>query len=227
MDLLEFVRSRMKPSSYYQPLIIRSLIEAGGRMPRGELAKKLLVEDSFAIEKAGKTLMRWPRSTLKRHGIVDYEPGNREFVLLASFGDEQRELILAECTSAIARWDQIEAPKVASRFYGVIEAAGGRCLACGISGDIRPIDVDHVIPRNQAKNGKVTLSDGTQVRVDDRRNLQALCSRCNRGKRDASTMDFRATPQRLTETIALALEKAGDLGYDTNDMLRMLRLARM
>ena len=30
-ELLEFMTTRMTMSSYYQPLVIRSLIEAGGR----------------------------------------------------------------------------------------------------------------------------------------------------------------------------------------------------
>ena len=58
------------------------------------------------------------------------------------------------------------------------------------------------------------LSGGERVPVDDVRNLQALCSRCNRGKRDTSTYDFRPTQERLAETVALALAKARDEGYD-------------
>lgn len=220
--LLLFVREHMSMSSYYQPLVIKSLIEAGGRMAAGELAKRLLLQDQFAVAKALRTLMRWPRATLRKHGVVDYDWEKREFVLLASFeSDAERDSVTAECNSAIANWQQREASKVVSRFFGVIEAAGGRCEACGIPGSTRPIDVDHVVPRNRSDRGLVTLKDGSRVPVDDRRNLQALCSRCNRGKRDTSTFDFRPSPGRLAETIRLVLEHGATLGYDKADLLQM------
>src|SRR5687768_8852146 len=105
--LLNFVRRRMSMSSYYQPLVIRSLIEAGGRMPTVELATRLLEEDRFAVAKALRILMRWPRATLCKHGIVEYDREHREFVLLAEFEtDAQREAAVAECTSAILAWQQ-------------------------------------------------------------------------------------------------------------------------
>lgn len=221
-QLLTFVRERMTMSSYYQPLVIRSLIEAGGRLPADDLAKRLLSEDRFAVAKALRTLMRWPRSTLHKHGIVDYDRKSREFVLLASFNaDHERDAIVAACTAAIGNWQQREAPKIASRNFRVIEAAGGRCQACGVPGSIRPIDVDHVVPRSHAVKGMVTLKDRSRVPVDSERNLQALCSRCNRGKRDASTFDFRPSAERLSETISLVLQQARTLGYDPGELLKV------
>jgi Arc/MetJ family transcription regulator len=218
--LLAFVRERMTMSSYYQPLVIRSLIEANGRLPAEDLAKLLLVEDRFAVAKALRTLMRWPRTTLQKHGIVEYDRASREFVLLASLTNEdERGAVLSACTAAIANWQQRQAPKIASRNFRVIESAGGRCEACGVPASIRPIDVDHVVPRSHAAKGIVTLSDGSRVPVDDERNLQALCSRCNRGKRDASTFDFRPSPERLSETISLVLQHGCDLGYDIDELL--------
>jgi 5-methylcytosine-specific restriction endonuclease McrA len=219
--LLVFVRERMTMSSYYQPLVIRSLIEAGGRLRAEDLAKRLLVEDRFAVAKALRTLMRWPRATLRKHGIVEYDRKSREFELLASFSaNHERDAVMAACTAAIANWQQREAPRIASRNFRVIEAAGGRCQACGVPGSIRPIDVDHVVPRSHAVKGIVTLSDGTRVALDDERNLQALCSRCNRGKRDASTFDFRPSLERMTETIGLVLRDARRLGYDADELIR-------
>jgi 5-methylcytosine-specific restriction endonuclease McrA len=218
--LRTFVRERMKMSSYYQPLIIRSLVEAGGRMATEDLARRLLVEDRFAVDRALRTLMRWPRTTLMNHGIVEYDRKRRELVLLASFdSDEQRDVVVAECTSAIANWQRSDVPKYASSFYNVIENASGRCEACGVPGSIRAIDVDHIVPRSHARRGYVKLKDGTQVPVHDPRNLQALCSKCNRGKRATSTFDFRPSRARLAETISLTLERAAALGYDPTDIL--------
>jgi hypothetical protein len=65
-ELLEFVTTRMTMSSYYQPLVIRSLIETGGRQSARDLAVHLLNEDHFAVAKARRTLMRWPYLTLRK-----------------------------------------------------------------------------------------------------------------------------------------------------------------
>jgi diadenosine tetraphosphate (Ap4A) HIT family hydrolase len=62
-----------------------------------------------------------------------------------------------------------------------LKAAGGRCQLCGASAKDRPLDVDHIIP--QARGGKNELA-----------NLQVLCSKCNRSKRDQDQTDFRAWP---------------------------------
>jgi ATP adenylyltransferase len=63
----------------------------------------------------------------------------------------------------------------------VLKAAGGQCQLCGISSKEQPIDVDHIIPRS--RGGKTELA-----------NLQALCSKCNRPKRNQDETDFRSWP---------------------------------
>ena len=164
--------------------------------------------------------MRWPYLTLRKYGVIGYDKSSREFVLRVRFdSQEQRQQVLARCAAEISAWRQRELPKIASKFFRVIERAGGRCEACGIPGSIRPIDVDHIIPKSRARQGQVTLPDGSRVRVDDERNLQALCSRCNRGKRDTSTYDFRPSAERLRETIVLALQKAHSQGYGWEEIL--------
>ncbi len=65
--------------------------------------------------------------------------------------------------------------------YLVLKAAGGRCQLCGISAKECPLDVDHIIPRS--RGGKTELA-----------NLQALCSKCNRSKRNQDETDFRSWP---------------------------------
>ena len=50
---------------------------------------------------------------------------------------------------------------------------------CGATKNERPLDVDHIKPRS--RGGKTTLD-----------NLQVLCSKCNRSKRDQDATDFRS-----------------------------------
>ena len=62
--------------------------------------------------------------------------------------------------------------------YDVLKRARSRCELCGISHEIKALEVDHIVPRN---------SGGT----DDLSNLQALCYSCNAMKRDRDDTDFR------------------------------------
>jgi len=212
-------------SSPYQPLVIRALIESGGRCSADHLARTLLIADRFAVSRAKKILMRWPRRTLLKHGIAGYDRASREFVLPVSFrSDDERAAVVAECMAAIESWDGREARKVASRFFSVIERAGGRCEACGVLGSIRPLDVDHIVPQAKARSGKVRTALGELVDVDDERNLQALCTRCNRGKRDTSTFDFRPSSDHLADSIRLILGKAEAVGIDPVELLAAVTL---
>lgn len=214
-ELLHFVTTTMTMAANYQPVIIRALVQAGGRMSAHDLAEVLLVHEPGAVDAARRTLMRWPKITLQGRGIAYYDRKTREFVLPVIFdSEEQRQQVIAACTQKIKEWARAEAPKLASQRYRIIEKAGGRCQACGIPGSIRLIDVDHIVPRDRAKHGMVTLPDKSRVPVDDDRNLQALCEQCNRGKRDTSAYDFRPSPERLAETIALVLRAADEQGYD-------------
>ncbi len=221
-DLREFLEKRMQPSSYYQPLVIGSLAKAGGYLSREDLARKILVQDRFATDRAVKTLMRWPKQTLEKHGIVRYHRHRREFELLVVFEDEEtRQAVISVCDEMVVSWQSREFKKVASRYYSVIEAAGGRCQACGTPGSERPIEVDHVVPRSRSKNGRVRREDGSWVLLDDVSNLQALCSRCNRGKRDTSSVDFRPSVDRLVETVRVALDLGVALGYPEDEIVRL------
>lgn len=222
-DLIHFLRKRMHLSSYYQPLVIGALAEAGGSMTRDDLAKRLLTEDQVALEKAVRILMRWPKTTLQRHGVVRYHRKQRVFELLVAFENEKvRRSAVRLCNEMVGSWRRRESQKTASKFYLVVAAADGRCQACGVPGSERPLDIDHIVPRSMAKDGRVKRTDGTSVPVDDVSNLQVLCSRCNRGKRDTSTVDFRPSVHRIVETIVLALERGRAMGYSEEHILEMV-----
>ncbi|MCP9850844.1 HNH endonuclease [Cyanobium sp. Morenito 9A2] len=62
--------------------------------------------------------------------------------------------------------------------YRVLTRARGRCEFCGAHEHQCALEVDHIIPRNQGG-------------PDDLSNVQALCFRCNTGKRDTDRTDFR------------------------------------
>ena len=219
-QLITFLRERMTMSSYYQPLVVRELVLHGGRRSSIDLAPAILIEDDFAVGRARDVLMRWPRRTLRKHGVVGYDRTRREFVLPVLFGsDAEQSEVLDLCAAALARWRKTEAPRIASLRFRILERAGGRCEACGVPGSLRPIDVDHIVPRSRARRGMVEGPEGA-VPVDDERNLQALCATCNRGKRDTSTFDFRLSTDRLVETMSLLIAKAEEIGLERGEFVR-------
>jgi len=111
--------------------------------------------------------------------------------------DEQKELIQI-CDSKID--DYIEKRgkniwqhrRVSSRAipgsvrYEVLKRAKGRCELCGISKDVKSLEVDHIIPRS--KQGKDELS-----------NYQALCYTCNAQKLNRDDTDFRKLDEVFKE----------------------------
>jgi diadenosine tetraphosphate (Ap4A) HIT family hydrolase len=81
----------------------------------------------------------------------------------------------------LAIWDYRlldENPITDSLRFRVLKDSGGRCALCGASKHETSLDVDHIIPRS--KRGKTEYE-----------NLQVLCAKCNRSKRDQDSTDFR------------------------------------
>jgi 5-methylcytosine-specific restriction endonuclease McrA len=87
----------------------------------------------------------------------------------------------------------------------VFTRAKGRCECCGAHEHQKALEVDHILPRNQGGS-------------DDLSNLQALCFRCNAGKRDGCLLtqegstDFRGLqasgPVLLENELALCIADA-------------------
>ncbi|MCP9840717.1 HNH endonuclease [Synechococcus sp. J7-Johnson] len=84
--------------------------------------------------------------------------------------------------------------------YRVLTRAKGRCECCGAHESQRALEVDHIVPRNQGGTGDLS-------------NLQALCFRCNAGKRDTDRTDFRGLQasyaRREAGCVFCALEGSG------------------
>lgn len=203
-ELIDFLQNTMSMSEVYQPAIILHLLERDGIASKQQLAGVLSGYDESVQEYYQRILMRWPKQTLTKHNVIRYDRQTKVFVL--NFELEPQELLEKAktiCENKIEEWIEKRAansdePIVdASKRYRILKAARGRCELCGISAKISPIDIDHIIPRNKADRHGYIVKDGTRMQVDDERNLQALCFRCNRAKRDQDTTDFRLPDQKL------------------------------
>ena len=203
-QLVHFLTATMSMTDIYQPAVILHLLEHGGTASKEELARTLSGCDQSVQEYYEKVLMRWPRATLKKHGVVSYDRKLRTFALAFELTDQDA---VAEakrlCEEKITEWirkksDRDPSGSVdASTRYRVLKAARGSCELCGISAKLSPIDIDHIIPRNHADEHGFIVKDGIRMPLDDQRNLQALCFRCNRAKRDQDDSDFRLPEQKL------------------------------
>lgn len=191
-ELIEFLEHKMSMSHVYQPLLVRALVDAGGAATLRQLAQVFLSQDESQLLYYEKRIKGMPLKVLKKYGVVASE-GQLVSLSTGDLTIEQKAHIRMLCEQrlqsfvqkrGIGIWDYRlldEEPIPDSLRYVVLKAAGGRCQLCGIVAKERPIDVDHIIPRS--RGGKTELA-----------NLQALCSKCNRSKRNQDDTDFRSFP---------------------------------
>ena len=206
-DLTEFLQNKMQMTDVYQPVIIRELLLHNGKRTKAELATAIAEQDLAAKEYYEKIVMRWPKITLIKHHIVEYDRKEGLFRLIADPGGaKSRRAALRLCEEKLAEQQEkklsLGGTPARSRSIRieVLKAAYGKCQLCGISKEIKPIDVDHIIPQSKAKNGKVRF-EGRWIGVHDRENLQALCFECNRAKRDNDQTDFRRRKKLVRDRI--------------------------
>jgi predicted house-cleaning noncanonical NTP pyrophosphatase (MazG superfamily) len=203
-ELLEFLTKTMSMTDVYQPAVVLHLLERGGSSAKADLARTLAGYDESVQDYYERILMRWPKTTLMKHDVVTYDRTQKAFSLTFDLRDgETVEQAKALCAEKIRAWIEKraargDAAKVeASTRYRVLKAARGKCELCGISAKVSPIDIDHIVPRSQADKHDHILKGGVRMHIDDERNLQALCFRCNRAKRDQDATDFRLPTQKL------------------------------
>ncbi len=201
-DLIDFLNGTMSMTEIYQPAIILHLLERDGSASKADLARTLSGYDAAIQDYYEKIVMKWPKITLTKHHIVTYEA--KTFYL--NFALDDSDLIVRAkriCEEKIQEWIEkrpfrgSNTTQNPSRRFRVLKAARGKCELCGISAKIDPIDIDHIIPRSKADRQGYVLKDNVRIHVDDERNLQALCYRCNRAKRDLDTTDFRLPRSRI------------------------------
>jgi len=187
-----FITDRMRMSHIYQPVMLKVLLENGGRASRTAIAKAFLNEDRSQEEYYETIVRDMPGRVLANHGIVERTGKEYRFTdTFVGLSYDQRQSLIKECDTKLAEylekrgtapWQHRRKSKgyiPGSVRYDVIRRAKGRCEACGISADERALEVDHIIPRN--KGGS-----------DDLSNFQCLCYKCNAQKRDRDDTDFAA-----------------------------------
>ena len=196
-QLADFIENRMRLSHIYQPLLIKSLVEAGGSATLRQLALDFLSQDESQLLYYEKKIKEMPLKVLLKREVLKRE-GNLVTLNAPKLTYEQKATLKMLCEKRLQEYVQKKGlgiwdyrlldtdPVPDSIRYNVLKESGGRCALCGATMKERPLDVDHIIPRSR---GGKTVTE----------NLQVLCSKCNRSKSNKDTTDFRPGPDPETD----------------------------
>ena len=191
--LYNYVEGKGKPkmtmAHIYQPVMIKALIQSNGNSTARKIAKEFLAKDESQIDYYTEKTKNMPGKVLRQNGIIEYKNGSFELDL-SNLDDGEKKKIIKICDGKIAEYEEKHGKKIwkhrardsrvisGSIRYKVLTGAKHRCELCGISGEVKALDVDHIVPIN--KGGPNVIE-----------NMQALCYTCNSQKSDRDDTDFR------------------------------------
>jgi ATP adenylyltransferase len=170
--------------------MLMALLENNGEASETDIAKAILSHDQSQIEYYERITRGMVGRVLRSHSIVQKEGSNYKLVGLENLSNSQREELINLCQKKLYDYVKKRGNFVwqhrkkslgyisGTLKYEVLKRAGFHCELCGISAEIKALEVDHIIPRNHGGS-------------DDISNLQALCYSCNAMKRDRDDTDFR------------------------------------
>jgi diadenosine tetraphosphate (Ap4A) HIT family hydrolase/5-methylcytosine-specific restriction endonuclease McrA len=194
-DFIGFLESKMRMSHVYQPLLIKTLVAAGGTATLRQLAIAFLAEDESQLLFYEDRIEKMPVRVLKRHGVIKQD-GDLISLAIPRMDFQQRSKVRELCERRLQAFLQQRGLDVwANRMlefdpvpdvlrYQALAASGGRCALCGATKDESPLHVDHILPRS--RHGKNVLA-----------NLQVLCAECNSSKGNKDVTDFRVAEATL------------------------------
>ena len=75
-DLEDFIQNRMRMSHVYQPVMLMTLLEGGGKASTTAVAKAILAHDESQIEYYEEIVGNMVGRVLRKHGLVKKEGGD-------------------------------------------------------------------------------------------------------------------------------------------------------
>ena len=102
-DLLSFLEEQMRMSHVYQPLLIRSLLDAGGQATTRQVATDFAKEDEAQVRYYEERIKQMPLRVLRKHGVVDYQDGVMR-LQVDNLTFEERTKVRATCERKIAEF---------------------------------------------------------------------------------------------------------------------------
>ncbi|HIF10131.1 MAG TPA: hypothetical protein EYQ81_10020 [Sneathiellales bacterium] len=74
---------------------------------------------------------------------------------------------------------------------------------------MRDLDADHIVPKSLANKRGEVIIEGELVDVDSEKNIQILCSKCNRAKGNLDDTDFRKRNKLVRDKIPEIIRQHG------------------
>lgn len=188
--LKKFIEKSMRMSHIYQPVMLMTLLEKGGTATVRDIALSILVHDESQIEYYEKITKDMVGRVLRNREIIKKEGKEFELLDFGSLTLEQVSELIGLCQKKLDEFKSLRGDRIwqhrkmsegyisGTIRYEVLKRAKFRCELCGISAEIKALEVDHIVPRNRGGS-------------DDLSNFQALCYSCNAMKRDRDDTDFR------------------------------------
>lgn len=188
-QLKSFIDKSMRMSHVYQPVMLMTLLAKGVRGSVRDIATAILVHAESQIEYYEQITKEMVGRVLRKRGVVGKDGRTFELLDFDRLAPEQVAALIEFCQQKLAEFKERRGPKIWQQRklsegyvsgtirYEILKRAKFRCELCGVSAEIKALEVDHIVPRNKG---------GT----DDESNLQALCYSCNAMKRDRDDTDF-------------------------------------
>ena len=223
-DLKHFLINRMRMSHIYQPVMLMTLLKEGGVASIENLSKKLLIEDKSQQEYYSNITKNMVGRVLNNHGIVQKDGKIFKLRDYETYTEDQRIELIQICQEKLNEYIEKRGKRIfehrrksagyisGSIRYNVLKDAKFRCELCGVSADIKALEVDHIIPRNKGGTDEIS-------------NLQALCYSCNAMKRDKDSTDFRRVREsyEIREEGCLFCEIQKERILDQDDLFYVIR----
>lgn len=171
-QLQDFVANRMRMSHIYQPVMLMTLLRNGGAASITDIAKSILGNDQSQIEYYEKITRDMVGKVLRSHKIVEKDGKAFRLVGYQDLEYAQIEKLTSLCQKKLDEYLQDRGQQVwqhrrqsagyisGTLRYDVLKRSAFHCELCGISADVRALEVDHIVPRNHGGS-------------DDPTNLQA------------------------------------------------------
>lgn len=189
-QLRDFIASQMRMSHIYQPVMLRHLLLRLGKSTDVEIAAQLLQYDEGQIEYYQQITNRMVGKVLQRRGVVIKEGSSYVLPTFNKLSAQQISELVQLCEHKLDTYIKKRGSKIwhhrrVNRIpisgtvrYEVLKRAKFHCELCGISADVKALEVDHIIPKNHGGEDSIN-------------NYQALCFSCNASKGDRDKTDFR------------------------------------
>jgi len=197
-ELKSFLESTMRMSHIYQPVMIKALLEQGGKAADKEIAKEIAKYDQSQIEYYQKITNNMVGRVLRNHQVVSKSQNSYCIEGFQNLTSQQIADLIQICDQKLDDYIRKRGQRIwehrrnvrgyisGSIKYEVLKRAQFRCELCGISADEKALEVDHIEPKNLGGEDSIN-------------NYQALCYSCNAMKRDTDNTDFRNNSKKYDE----------------------------